>query len=541
MSLAFNDNSLSDRLDRYKLLLLNDDFWVVFAETLSESDIDDEGRNKNAMQDNGIDYINYYVKASEAISICYAESEHAILNETKIDNAKQIIDCCMDTFHRYGNFPRPKYKNLDYGWVSSMDAPVIALASEMIYELSGDITYQNYCLELLPYMVKTTEEGGYNLRSNNWPLEYAWKTVDHNSAWYVLNGSLVGYTATKALSEIYSYPWLEEYLHKVEVAYTDMAKEFHKGDSWTYYMLNVKGVIPIHYMIFEEKLFNAASMLSDNQVFSQEYTFRSQCLENVLEVQFFETEEGYEYDMLRATSPNYYQIDTYSTKIEFIDLAGNCIYSEIINESGSMQERKDVFYNTMFHHGYLKELPARYVVYSVNKGILFKLFESEVTLTQKVDDVVDYTTDIAYDARFIDNDMEEVILVKEDHIKEEGDISFSLEKSIFTDNSKSWCAIEIDNLNDTPVHIGLILYNSNGNATTRYYTPLSPGKNCIVLDSRGFVDSESLGDISSIWLRLYDDDLNNKASFALGDFRLFSDLKSYYDYVHSSDHLINPQ
>ena len=543
MSMAFDDVALSERLDRYKLLLLDNDFWFAYVSELSEDVFDDEGRNKYSMQDNGKDYTNYYVQATKAVSICYEQRYNAVLNTERVNHAKEIIQCCMSTFHEHGNFPRPKYKDLEYGWASSMDAPVIAMAAEMIYELTGEEEYKNYCLELLPYLIKSTDDGGYNLNSNSWPLEYAWVGVNQDSAWYVLNGSLVGYIATKAISNIYPSAGLSEYIARVERTYADMLEQFHKADSWSYYMLNPKGVIPIHYMIFEEKLFNAAKYLSNNQTFEREYEYRAKCLERVLKVDFFENGDRYDWFILRATAPHYYQIDTYSTKIEFLDSAGNVIFSKEAVESGSMQMRKDVFYKEMFCAGSIGELPDKYRVYANKDGMSFLLFESDASVSHSNDkSSINYSLDVARDATLSgDSNPNEITLVKSKDSKDEGDVVFQLTDLAPSEDVANWYGIEVYNPNANSINIGLILYDSEYNGVGRYYMPLVPGYNLVVFDCKGFENSEHLKDLSEIWLRVYDDDIEDGSVLHVGQLLQFSDLKTYYNYVNASQYVINPQ
>ena len=68
------------------------------------------------------------------------------------------------------------------------------------------------------------------------------------------------------------------------------------------------------------------------------------------------------------------------------------------------------------------------------------------------------------------------------------------------------------------------------------------GKNLVVFDVRGFVDSDKLKNINSIWLRIYDNNMeSDSVDIALGDFKVFSNYESFYRYVMTTDYKINPQ
>lgn len=86
------------------------------------------------------------------------------------------------------------------------------------------------------------------------------------------------------------------------------------------------------------------------------------------------------------------------------------------------------------------------------------------------------------------------------------------------------------------------MYDEEGVGATRYYTPLVPGKNLIIFDARGFVDSDQLQNIDSIWVRFYNNNMKEDiADIYLGEIYTVSDYKTLYEYIQRTDYKINPQ
>ena len=322
--------------------------------------LDDEGRNKKDFQENGKDYINYWIQAASMVSA---------LNDKENEITPGILQCMeniRDTFHRNGKFPRPEYKQFSYGWVSSMDAPVIMLASQMLYEKTNDLKWKEFVDELVEYIVLPVEKGGYNLYYSTkkgekavWPLEYADKNSTEINSQFVLNGSLTGYLSTKIVADIRRDKILLDYCEKVKLAYKDKFTEFHyEKYPWTYYMLNPKKVIPPHYIIFEVELLSAISKIDQDKIFEEELNFRRDALKSVLGLQFRESGEGIEWIIRRACAPHPYLIDIYASKIVFYDKKNKVLSSYENDISGSLAENRNRFSEGEWIQGggYLKTL-----------------------------------------------------------------------------------------------------------------------------------------------------------------------------------------
>ena len=518
---------------------LPQEFWDVYLEQLSYENSD--GIPYDSMQENGKDYVNYFIQATHVISICYGYY-NGDLGENELKIAEEKMGLMINTFEEHQCFPRPEYATAayEYGWVSSMDAPSIMVAARMLYEITDNNKYEKFINELSDYVIKTTEEGGFNYiisKNEIWPLEYARLTSDDETNMYVLNGSLVGYISMKAMYSIGCFN-KKAYLEKIENAYKN--KEFHYNDNnWTYYMLNPKTVIPVHYLIFEKKLFAAAYSLNNDYYFKEEELYREGLLKKVLRVEFYrEKPDAITYYMLRGSSPNEYQIDTYKTKIEFLD-ENKVIIEDAINEVyGEFGEDVNGFYDGLFMTGELKNDKIKYYrVYSNNNSGWYLLFESEVQICNNSEvnrlDIkeIKAARDAVLDGR-------KLKLKPELSQEKEGDIKIILNNS--DKLSEYIYSIELNNTSKHEINAGIILYDADGNGAGRYYPTLLPGKNLVLFDTNGIAESPNLKNISEIWIRLYESDFDD-TNVVIGDLYYFDHYDCLWKYVYATEYKIHPQ
>lgn len=358
---------------------------------------------------------------------------------------------------------------------------------------------------------------------------------------YVLNGSLVGYIGVKAISRVTDNEKLKIYCKTVEKTYENRCEQFHyDNDEWTYYMLNPKTVIPIHYMIFEKKLFESMYYLSGIQCFQDEANFRERLLKKVLKVEFYEEENVINYFISRACSPNFYQIDTYGTRIEFYDSNDMLLEENECLIKGETQ--REEFYEGAFIKGELVHDNAEYYkLYAVYNTNSYLLFQENISMENKKDsfrEVEIENIETVYDAS-LESDGRSVLIKKDLSEKVEGDIIFEL--------GTGFCwngifALEINNLSHEEINIGLKVYDSKGNGAIRYYTPLTEGKNLVVFDARGFAGADALQDIKSIWLRIYNNDSSqNELNIEMGNLWSISNVRALYNCITQSEYKINPQ
>ena len=526
------------------VLALGDEFWDVFITDLPETGSDLSGGKDDSLQENGLDYINYWTKANEAIQICYSVHNKQC-DQERLHDAEEIMHSLMQTFERSGKFPRPPYKDYEYGWVTSMDAPVIMLASQMLFEVTEKQEYAEFYQRLKSYVFLTTEEGGFNFTRPDgslWPLEYAQKGATDKKNYYVLNGSLVGYICLRALTLSDSDQELERYLSKVESAYEQCFPQFHMGDGWSFYMLHPKTIIPVHYMIFEEKLFRAAYYLNGIDDFREEYLFRRNALKQSLRMEAIEKDDGIAFFLLRASCPNLYHIDCYGTRLTFYDAEGRTIYSEDCYGSGGMADDPQLFYEKMFLTGTLPpgSRPAGYQVYSIEGTRAFLMYEEPFSVCTDTDgeEELDWELKATRDAVLFP-EKGEISISKELDDKAEGDVIFHLLQPREKDNGIY--TFELDNESEYTLTLGLIAYDDKHNGATRYYTPLLPGKNCIVICANSFPEIDALENLSDFWFRIYDEKINEDITVIPGEMHCFTSIEAYYNYIMSSPYRIHPQ
>ena len=143
-----------------------------------------------------------------------------------------------------------------------------------------------------------------------------------------------------------------------------------------------------------------------------------------------------------------------------------------------------------------------------------------------------------YDAS-VNSNGKMVSIQKELDEKTEGDVVFEFKTSA---DWSSIFALEINNLSGEQINIGLKIYDSKGNGATRYYMPLTEGKNLVVFDARGFLESDGLEDIKTVWLRFYDHNLiQEETNIELGELWIMDNMNALYECVTSSEYKINPQ
>ncbi len=298
---------------RNSIFNYSENIWNVYSALAQEGGINSEGVPYLAMQNNGRDYVNYWVQGCKCIRLL-REYNSDKSKETTLEEAKSIMGCFMNTWENYNKFPRPAYAEFDDGWVSCMDAPTIMVASQMMFELTGEERYRKFVIVLKEYVRKAVSEGGFNLNMGNdtiWPLEYTAMSTNADDAYFVENGSIVGFIGCTIIADLYQDKELKEYLEKVAACYESRFQlyRYEKYD-WSYYRLNPLTVIPPHYMIFEMKLFDAAYELTNLELFEKGKLFRQDAIKGVLQLEFTELEGGrVRYVMHRACAPHPYLID----------------------------------------------------------------------------------------------------------------------------------------------------------------------------------------------------------------------------------------
>ena len=507
---------------------------------------DDMGREYEGFQENGVDYINYYSQATKAIGkiLDYKATGEKIL----LKEATEIVDNLYATFERYGRFPRPVYKNFKYGWVSSMDAPTVMVASEMLYEVTNKEQYKVFVKSLSKYVTKSNMSGGYNLYSDGieektfvWPMEYINQETTYEDAQWVLNGSLVGYLGVQIIADLYQDEDLLLYLENVRDTYRNMFEKFHYAKyPWSFYMLNPKTVIPPHYIIFEKQLLESMYEITPDPIFIEEIRYRETALKSVLKPQFQKMNDKILFIMRRACAPHPYLLDVYGTKIEFQDQDNNIINTYENSLSGICGEDTDKFKKGEFLTGVVNTNAMTYTVYAIKGGIEEELFSGTIEFNNNINDpVVDYDIDISYDIHQINSSIFEISSNLSD--KGEARITYELLPGEFKHSLNTYWGIEINNLSSHSSNMGAILYDSEGTGVTRYYTKLLPGKNLVLLSEIGFSEIDRLKDIKKISLRIFTAENSSNYLLEIGPLYRFTDMFNLKEYMYSNNIFISPQ
>lgn len=532
-----NNNSHNIEVD--SIFEYDERFWMCLFSTEGTFGTENsDGESKVGLQENMIDYTNYWDRATRVINLCYNNYKNENrMNEQDLEECKEIMENIMATYERYGYFPRPEYKyaNLEYGWVSAMDAPSIMVAAQCMYEVTMDEKYNRFILDLCKYVVKPTRENGFNFENGKevWPLEYASINSKDDINEYVLNGSLLGYVCVKAMNGIIKDDAIAEYLEAVESTYEKKIEIYrYKNGLWSYYMKG-DNVNPMHYVIFEMKLLDAAFYLSDLSFFKEEREYRSNIVKETMQPFFEETGEGMHYVMLRAGRPNYYLVDCYGTTIAFFNSKNELIKEDSNTLSGGLLEQKD-FYAAMFLEGTVRGA-ENYKVYSVMADRRYLLFEGKVVSETKEskEEKINVEYDASYDAVYEENTYN-IDAIRDKKL--EGDISVICSEEQELDKIY---ALEIDNLQmQTITPVGIQIWDTSGNGVSRYYTRIDQGKNLIVFDGSGFVGIDALKNIKQIDVRIYTENLDKELFFEVGNLYVFNDSMDYYNYINSSDYHI---
>lgn len=493
-------------------------------------------------QDNNKDYINYWINASNAIG--FLTNAYYDKDDLSLIKAKEIVTNLMDTYYRHGYFPRPKYENFDYGWVSCMDAPVILLASQMIYEITGDIQYKKFRDDLKEIILRRVPENGFIFEDENnfWMFEYADKNTNPQNGKYVLNGSLVGYQALSMVARaIDDEDYLELCEKQLKSYKENLHKYWYKDDEWSYYMLNPKKVNPPHYMIFEKKLFESLYKIEKDPFFYKEALKRENALRQILPLYAFENDNNENIlCLLRAAAPHPYLLDIYHTYIEILDANKSVIQTFYESRTGSIS--KEEFEKGMFMLGKLKDGATYYRIYASNgeKSEKYLLFESKIRKMKDADYLkLTNTMEISGDLGEKDDLL---YLRKELSEDNKGIIKIDLDKPIMK-NVYSYIGIEIEMLNGNSVPVSIVFYDNNKNGITRYYTQLIKGKNLILLSYLGFIENENIQEISNIRIRLHTNNFQDDEEILLkvNNVILYNNAVEIYKYLCESEYKVNPQ
>lgn len=429
-----------------------------------------------------------------------------------------------------------------------MDAPTIMLASQMIYEVTGNKRWDKFVKKLSEYIYSDVKNGGFTLYfkdSNNgqsaWPLEYANTESTVENGIFVLNGSLVGYLGILIMADVTEDEDLAAYAKQVKNTYKDYFQKYHYNNyDWSYYSLNPLTVNQPHYMIFEKQLFNAIKNLDGDSMIQNEIEYRENALKSILEPQFKKIGNQTFFLIRRASAPHPYLIDIYQTRIEFLDKDNHVIETYHNSISGKSKNNKLRFQEGEFLAGAVPEDAVSYRIFAEKTAeVEEKLFEDEIAAKErKTVETYDILPDAFFDSKLIHSN--EILISSSLSEKTEGRISYTFPVPVNC-SQENYYGIELNNLSENTFGVGCILYDSKGNSVKRSYTKLLPGKNLILLSEIGFSGIDKMVDLKDIVLRIYTNNEREDSLISTGKVYIFNDLFELKDYQDKSEYTITPQ
>ncbi len=472
------------------------------------------------VQENKLDYVNYFIEATEAITA---------LRQSNVLKAKDIVDCLMETFNRYGYFPRPPYERYEYGWTSSMDAPTAAVASQYLYETTGDYKYKEFVDKLVKYIPNDVRDNGFVIKDGDskWMLEYASKDISHKNAEFVLNGSMLGFLNTAILAQITGDVALNKLVNQQVESYKKKFSNYWSEDeSWCYYALNYKGervINPPHYILYEIRLMDAVYMVTGEQIFADEANKRRELLKRYYKLWVIDNNGEKMYRFFWDSAPHYYYIDIYDTTLKFYDKENNLIKKEKKQGRG---------FEDSVMSGHLDANVSK-VTWSIeNEAWSMDLGELEI---------VPFTG------------MEKELLVGTYMVKEGGELNGNI---LMCDSAAEKTVVEItldgknsmtndsvyvmnfENESNDALSVRLFLYDISGNVVSRYLQEILPGKNSLSFAKPGFVGGKLFNnEIAKIKYYIVNNEKNNnEVALKCGDIYRFNNVASFMDYVMTSDY-----
>lgn len=500
---------------------------TVYSPILSEANDNVSGTMLD-MQENDLDYVNYWVQTSVAIT--------ALRENGVVDGIREVLDSLMGTFQRNGCFPRPVYRDFEYGWVSSMDAPAIAVLAQLMYEETGEDRYRDFVASLSEYMTKDVSEHGYiaQIHGQPWLFEYADTNTTAETGEFVLNGSLLGTLCTAMVARVTGNSELWALVEKQTELYEEMMPQYwYAEDAWCYYMLQPKTVDPPHYIIFEIRLFNALAEATGIDFYGQEAQRRIDLLKSNYRLNVFEQDGIKHYLFLRGGAPHYYYTDIYDTELVFLDAQDNILQCDRMG---------DRTIETSCMTGLYPEETARVewhivpqVAWSVDMGDLNIDFLSN-SQTQ-IPEPLSLTYTASADGYMEENRLQ----IHADRSEESRCNLTGTLVSTQTATPNAVYALELDNRSDETFTANIVVYNTDGYGVDRYLPQLLPGKNLVVFSLPGFVDygSGTLQNISAFNLRLYTSANTKDSEITVGKFYQFENTFQLQRMIAGSDYAIN--
>lgn len=423
-------------------------------------------------------------RPKDALRICPGLINRMYVNDS-IPTEKELkpIDDLMDTFYEYGYLPREPYiYDPSIQYVTSMDAPLLALASEYAYDRTGIEKYHKYMEDLIPYILKDTSEKGFILKLNDdewWPLEYAFDGVTQDNAWYVYNGSLYATLAIQILAQHTGDERLFEVVEKATNAYKHFSDKFYYDDrTWCYYALNSytnEGkVIDFYEKVWIERTAcEALYVVTGDTFYNDEAINRRKFTTDFYPCYLIKSEDKAEVCFLRAGAPHPYYIDIVHTWLEILDEDGRVLCEndcDIRNVEGAYMSFT-VPSNAKYYRWY-----ERYNRELLFEGELKTIDQNEVILNNQ-----DIAINCWGDAFKKDN---ETFLNSAIDEGLQGWFTFDLQNPV-KNGLETYYIIEVNNPTQIELPVIIRMYDAEGFCIARY-SKIGPGMNSVIFHYAGF-------------------------------------------------------
>lgn len=396
------------------------------------------------------------------------------------------IHFLMQQFYKYGYLPRAPHDGLKK-YVTSMDAPLLAVTARLAYERSGDERFQKYMFDLIPYIVSDTSKNGFLLKINDsewWPLEYAWNTVTPQNAWFVLNGSLHGMVCIEMLKNLTGDERLIELSKKALNAYRKRSAEFfYPDDSWCYYSLNYKDgkkiINTMSKLLIELRAFHSLYILTNEEFYEEQCSLRRKMLGTILPVyKYHDTKQRKDFAvLLRACAPHPYYVEIYPSTLELLDKNKNVVCTVKANsrDVSNSYVIKEVPNNVMFYRLYGQINPVKKTL--IAEGNVREISERDIYAN-----ILNGTWSMAFGDGIMHDNILSIDSARTSKLL--AGATYNIEEPLLC-NRETYFIIEFNNKSDSVLSLRTNIYAEDGTAFYRYLPECRPGKNVQIISHLG--------------------------------------------------------
>ncbi|MDY0039722.1 MAG: D-glucuronyl C5-epimerase family protein [Desulforhabdus sp.] len=426
-------------------------------------------------------------------------------------------------FWYYGN----GHGKIKAPWWSGMDALFGPLTLYAAYELTGIEKYRDIALASAKLAIEPPSGGGVLWREKNgcWISEYAWNGMEFKDEFFVLNGHLWGLQALQMLAVATGDSSLQE-AYACANKGTKVRKYdfFNKSKTWPWYMLNVKTINSVHYLLLEMAQFRAMHALTGEFFYKEEAEARASIFRHTYPLQLVQRSNGLSVVFSMIGPPHPYWTDTYPVTLE-------CkVNGEALSARQARHYSSDPLDQRFFVELKVPSSPSicsvtvhpgqDVLVYSQNDFLRVTPSNHKIPLNDLA---------LGMDAQSVAENGVAIVPAHENqpgiehYTNNEARIGLPVPSKIAEGHI---LALIIKPERD--VNIGFLLQDMEGRHSHRYYPKLIAGKDNIVLLNRlGFDGNDSLGnELKMLFLRVYTE--KTQPSF-------FVDIKSFEVLENSAD------